>query len=221
MKKVILFGIVAIMIASLLLASGPPLRIVRLTVINKSGNDVFLKLEGSDLGNQFYYLTIPGGTKSMPVVRAFTIIEDIYTRTTTYGEGKYDQCVGVSSSGQLVAHKNIRLTFVPCAYNPPTRRVAVWDEDMGDWTFVKEWNYGEPTMEKVLYAQWLELAWSDGDFEDWDRNTYDAGDYGRLNLLWKRGCGWDSYLFWQIGAVRFPKRGLCRWTYTYDKTYEW
>ena len=221
MKKVILFGIVAIMIASLLLASGPPLRIVRLTVINKSGNDVFLKLEGSDLGNQFYYLTIPGGTKSMPVVRAFTIIEDIYTRTTTYGEGKYDQCVGVSSSGQLVAHKNIRLTFVPCAYNPPTRRVAYWDEDLGDWTFVKEPNYGEPTMEKVLYARWLELDYiAGGAGFDEEYLTFDSWDDERLNILWKRGCGFDTYLYWAIGSVRWPKRGLCRWTYTYDKTHE-
>lgn len=220
MKKVVLFGIVAIMIASLLLASGPPLRIVRLTVINKSGNEVFIRLEGSDLGNQFYYLTIPAGTKSMPVVRAFTIIEDIYTRETTYGEGKYDQCVGVSSTGQLVAHKNIRLTFVPCAYNPPTRRVAYWDEDEADWVIVQEPNYGEPTMEKVLYAKWLELKYGTVFDEDWEDTTWDDSDFERLNVLWKRGCGFDTYLYWQIGSVRWPKRGLCRWTYLYDTSHD-
>ena len=45
MKKTILLVVAVVMIASLILASGPALRVVRLTVINKSGNDVFLKLE--------------------------------------------------------------------------------------------------------------------------------------------------------------------------------
>jgi hypothetical protein len=254
MKKVILFGIVAIMIASLLLASGPPLRIVRLTVINKSGNDVFLKLEGSDLGNQFYYLTIPAGTKSMPVVRAFTIIEDVYTRTTTYGEGKYDQCVGVSSSGQLIAHKNIRLTFVPCAYGPPTRVHNQWvyeateDSTLGNpgdvideatWASVnasdpqeaatwkkteitvKAWNNGEPSQEKVLYAKYLNLRYGSVYDEDWEDTTFDTSDFERLNVLWKRGCGFDTYLYWSYSYTRVPYRGLCRWTYLYDSTHEY
>ena len=262
MKKVLLFGIVAIMIASLLLASGPPLKIVRLTVINKSGNDVFLRLEGSDLGNQFYYLTIPGGTKSMPVVRAYTIIEDVYTRTTTYGEGKYDQCVGVSNSGQLIAHKNIRLTFVPCAYNYPRRThlqdvymstdkstggagqvitVEAWEEvaktdpaEAATWgpkvISVTTTNNGEPSQEKVLYQKWLNLRYipnnkfDPGDPRgDWDEEdaTFDTSDFERLNVLWKRGCGFDTYLIWSYSYTRLPTRGLCRWTYLYDSTHEY
>jgi hypothetical protein len=191
----------------------------------------------------------------MPVVRAFTIIEDIYTRTTTYGEGKYDQCVGVSSSGQLVAHKNIRLTFVPCAYNAPYRTTVQWvfeataDSTLGEpgdvisestwesvnktnpgeaatWKLVqktfREPNYGEPSMEKVLYAKWLELEYvAGGKGFDEEYLTYDSWDEERLNILWKRGCGFDTYLYWAIGSVRWPKRGLCRWTYTYDSTHEW
>jgi hypothetical protein len=211
MKKTILLVVAVVMIASLILASGPALRVVRLTVINKSGNDVFLKLEGSDIGKQFYYLTIPAGTKTFPTVRVFTVVEDVYTRTTTYGEGKYDSCVGISSSGQLVMASNVRLNFVPCAYGPPMRRTA------DGW----EPNYGEPTMEKVMYQEWLTLRYASKGWWDEEWKTYDSWDDLRLNVYWKRGCGFNTYLYWYVGAKRFPARGLCRWRYLYDKTHEW
>ena len=216
MKKTILLVVAVVMIASLLLASGPALRVVRLTVINKSGNDVFLKLEGSDIGKQFYYLTIPAGTKTMPVVRVFTVVEDVYTRTTTYGEGKYDACVGVSSSGQLVMASNVRLNFVTCAYGTPMRRVEGWWSPTG-W----EPNYGEPTMEKVMYQTWLTLRYASKGWWDEEWKTYDSWDDLRLNVYWKRGCGFNTFLYWYVGAKRIPARGLCRWRYLYDKTHEW
>jgi len=211
MKKTILLVVAVVMIASLILASGPALRVVRLTVINKSGNDVFLKLEGSDIGKQFYYLTIPAGTKTFPTVRVFTVVEDVYTRTTTYGEGKYDACVGVSSSGQLVMASNVRLNFVPCAYGTPMRRTSAgWEP-----------NYGEPTMEKVMYQTWLTLRYASKGWWDEEWLTYDNWDDLRLNVYWKRGCGFNTFLYWYIGAKRFPARGLCRWRYLYDSTHEW
>jgi len=49
MKKVMLLVVTVMLISAFLMASGPSLRIVRLTVINKSGNEVMIKLEGSDL----------------------------------------------------------------------------------------------------------------------------------------------------------------------------
>ena len=218
MKKTILLVVAVLMIASLLLASGPALRVVRLTVINKSGNDIYLRLEGSDIGKQFYYLTIPAGTKTFPTVRVFTVVEDVYTRTTTYGPGKYDSCEGVSSSGQLVMASNVRLNFVPCAYGIPTRWVDTDGDGVGD---VQEPNYGEPTMEKVMYQQWLTLRYADFDFFDEENLTYDVWDDLRLNVYWKRGCGFGTYLYWYVGAKRIPARGLCRWRYLYDKTHEW
>ena len=243
MKKTILLVVAVVMIASLLLASGPALRVVRLTVINKSGNDVFLKLEGSDIGKQFYYLTIPAGTKTFPTVRVFTVVEDVYTRTTTYGEGKYDACVGVSSSGQLVMASNVRLNFVPCAYGTPTRRVEYcqaqktgygWQEGdivpawkcenwPGSYNYitVQEPNFGEPTMEKVMYQEWLTLRYASKGWWDEEWKTYDSWDDLRLNVYWKRGCGFNTFLYWYVGAKRFPARGLCRWRYLYDKTHEW
>jgi len=126
MKKVMLLVLTVMLVSAFLMASGPSLRIVRLEVINKSGNEVMIKLEGSDIGKQFYYLTIAAGTKTFPEVATFTVLEDIYTRTTWYGEGKYAQCVGTSSSGQLVMDKNVRLVFTDCYVIP--KRTA-----KGDW----------------------------------------------------------------------------------------
>ena len=114
MKKVILV-VLAVMLATVFLtAAAPPLKLLRLTIINKSGNEVYLKLEGSDIGGQFYYLTIPAGTKEWPHVVTFTVLSDIYDRTTWYGPGDFAECEGVSSSGQLVMDRNNRLTFTTC-----------------------------------------------------------------------------------------------------------
>jgi hypothetical protein len=209
MKKVMLLVLTVMLISAFLMASGPSLRIVRLTIINKSGNDVMMKLEGSDIGKQFYYLTVPAGTKTFPNVSSFTVLEDIYSRTTWYGEGKYAQCVGTSSSGQLVMASNVRLTFTDC-YTVPRR----WTQG-GTWQV----NNGEPTMEKVVFYQTVVLSsgiqktkWAgDGDWSPWGSS---------LNVYWKRGCGNEGWA-WYISSKRVPTRGLCQWRYLYDKTHEW
>ena len=130
MKKVMLLVLTVMLISAFLMASGPSLRIVRLTVINKSGNEVMIKLEGSDLGKQFYYLTIAAGTKTFPEVATFTVLEDIYKRTTWYGEGQYAQCVGTSSGGMLIMDKNVRLTFTPCWVVPTRTAKKVIDTEV-------------------------------------------------------------------------------------------
>ena len=208
MKKVMLLVLTVMLISAFLMASGPSLRIVRLTIINKSGNEVMMKLEGSDIGKQFYYLTVPAGTKTFPNVSSFTVLEDIYSRTTWYGEGKYAQCVGTSSSGQLVMASNVRLTFTDC-YTVPMR----WTKD-STWAV----NNGEPTMEKVVFYQTVVLSkgiqktkWAgDGDWSPWGSS---------LNVYWKRGCGNIGWA-WYISSKRVPTRGLCQWRYLYDSTHE-
>ncbi len=92
MKKVSLLVLLAILASTLLMAAIPT-AMVRLTIINKSGYDVYMKLEGSSATEQFYYLTIPAGDKSSPEVKVFTVMSDIYKRTTW-------QCDGVQSSGE-------------------------------------------------------------------------------------------------------------------------
>ena len=105
MKKLTLL-ILLVLVASTLVAAIPT-KTVRLTVINKSGYDVMLKLEGSAVTGAFYYLTIPSGDTDNPVIKVFTIMVDLYTRTTW-------QCGGVENTGTFWVPSNTRLTFTPC-----------------------------------------------------------------------------------------------------------
>ena len=159
MKKLNLLLIVALLASALLAAN--PAKLVRLDVINKSGDVIYMKLEG-ELTDSFYYLTIPADE-----VKSFTILSDYYTRTTW-------ACDGLKSSGKLIVTGNIRLTFVPCYTIPMTWK---WFDMDGDgfgarvyglhpllWIdfddlYVRWVNRGEPTMEKVVYFTYYEGAY--------------------------------------------------------------
>jgi hypothetical protein len=211
MKKVMLLVLTVMLVSAFLMASGPSIRMVRLTIINKSGNEVMIKLEGSDLGKQFYYLTIAAGTKSFPEVATFTVLEDIYSRTTWYGEGDNPQCVGTSSSGLLIMDKNVRLTFTPC-YVEPKRTWYGYNSDYGDWGFWRAVNNGEPTQEKVVFYQTVRLFDGKTDGSPWD---YAEGPWGyKDNVYFGRGCSNSAYYYY-LSTRRVPVRGLCYWRYTY------
>jgi len=165
MKKVSLLVLLAI-VASTLLMAAIPTTIVRLTIVNKSGYDVYMKLEGSGITEAFYYLTVPSGTRDEPVVKVFTVMSDLYTRTTW-------QCNGLKSSGSLLMSGNIRLTFTPCgekvdrcwyvteAYDThcigtdaagrPVMETVRWG-----WVWHAKFHstQGERTMEKVTYFKY-------------------------------------------------------------------
>ena len=210
MKKVILV-VLAVMLASVFLtAAAPPLKLLRLTVINKSGNEVYLKLEGSELGGQFYYLTIAAGTKEYPKVEVFTVLSDIYSRTTWYGPGDYAECEGVKSSGQLIMDRNNRLVFTPC-YTIPTRQVDEFEcVEFDKWDFCKRFgwvrytveNHGEPSMEKVVYFKWLEV---------YQGHYYNDSSDSWLNEL--IGCGYDQWYRWKVLTDKTPTG--CKWRYQY------
>lgn len=144
MKKVSLLILLVIVLSTTLMAAVPT-KMVRLTIINKSEYDVYIKLEGSAVTEAFYYLTIPSGTRDEPSVKVFTVMSDLYTRTTW-------QCDGFRTSGQLLVMSNTRLVFTPCGqflpltlrYIDPVTGVAVYKE-----------NLGEPTMEKVVAFRYL------------------------------------------------------------------
>ena len=151
MKKVSLLILLVIILSTVLMAA-VPVKTVRLTIINKSEYDVFLKLEGSDVTEAFYYLTVPAGTRDEPTVKVFTILTDLYDRETW-------QCDGYKSSGQLLVASNTRLVFTPCFEFLPTFTQdiyqKVWNPKIKDyeWVYVKsvtKTNTGEPTMEKVV-----------------------------------------------------------------------
>jgi hypothetical protein len=125
MKKVSLLILLVIVLSTVLMAAVPT-RMLRLTIINKSGYDVYMKLEGSDVTEAFYYLTIPAGDRDEPVVKVFTVMADLYDRETW-------QCDGFRTAGQLLMGSNTRLVFWPCGQflNSNAKQ-------------------GEPTMEKVV-----------------------------------------------------------------------
>lgn len=113
MKKVTLF-IVLVLILSTVLTAMIPTKMVRLTMINKSDPGtgpgdfaVYMKLQGSDVTNAFYYLTVPAGGRDTPTIKLFTVMSDVYTRDTW-------QCNNLHSSGTLVVASNLRLTFTQC-----------------------------------------------------------------------------------------------------------
>ena len=178
MKKVTFLLVLVALVASVVgTGAADTFRLIRLDIINDSGDTVYMKLEG-DLTEAYYYLTVPDGE-----AMTFTIETDLYERTTW-------ACGGVKNTGKLEATSNIRLKFTECFVQPMRR---VWIDDNGDgivdagelW---KVPNYGEPTMEKVVYYE----------------TVYGLTFYGN--------CG--GWLVWKA-KIRSPKKGLCYWRYRY------
>jgi hypothetical protein len=197
MKKVSLLVLLAILASTLLMAAIPT-TMVRLTIINKSGYDVYMKLEGSAVTEAFYYLTVPAGDRDAPTVKVFTVMSDLYTRTTW-------QCNGAQSSGNLIVDGNIRLTFTPCG-EMACSWIAVTEQLWGcyndELTEVETLHRyaGEPRMEKVTYFRYLSSTTAN----IWGATTLKY--YGFANF----GCGlWK----WRIRSYRLPYG--CAWKYQY------
>jgi hypothetical protein len=205
MKKVSLLMLL-VLVASTLLMAAVPTKMMVLTIINKSEFDVYMKLEGSDVTQAFYYLTVPAGTRDEPVVKVFTVMSDLYTRTTW-------QCNGVQSKGNLVVDGNIRLTFTPCGEftcqrtkyhfewwgcgRQPASGLAVEARNL--WLIGKTVRKaGEPRMEKVTYFKYLTYArpnWANADL---------------YNGYWHNGCvTW----YWRSRTYRLPYG--CSYRYQY------
>jgi hypothetical protein len=197
LKKVILLILAVLLVSVFLTAADHPPNLLRLTVINKSGNEVYLRLQSETKSGGFYYLTIPAGTKESPKVEVFTVVEDIYYRTTWYGPGDYALCQGMKDAGQLTMDRNNRLVFLPC-YAIPMRKVSMFDFDfdwgdfdMGDM-IIPEVNIGEPSMEKVIYSGWQEVM----------KEKYKEADSNSL----------FGDLPFDMGAPSFR---MCQWRYQY------
>ena len=151
MKKVSLLILLVIVLSTVMMAAIPT-KMMRLTIINKSGFDVFMKLTGSNLTGAFYYLTVPSGDRDTPMVKVFTVMQDAYDRETW-------QCDGVRSTGVLLVDSNIRLTFIPCGQfvcSWTTTTLQFWGcnktPTLVDTTHRRS---GEPTMEKVVAFRYL------------------------------------------------------------------
>lgn len=125
MKRLILL---TSLLAIFLLGSAPvDKRLVKLTVINKSGEELFIRLNNIEPYYEHdvtYAFTIPVGTKTSPVVRQFTIYRDIYNMQFYYVKEwdpvyQYSPCGPGVHISQLNATTNQRLTFTRCTQTPP------------------------------------------------------------------------------------------------------
>lgn len=102
-------------------------RLVKLTIINKSGEELFITLDNIEPyyeNNVTYSFTIPPGTKTKPVVRQFTIYRDIYNMVFYYIREwdpvyQYSPCNQAPHESVLDATKNQRFTFTSCNQTPP------------------------------------------------------------------------------------------------------
>jgi len=206
MKKVSLLVLLAI-VASTLLMAAIPTTMVRLTMINKSGYDVYMKLEGSAVTEAFYYLTVPAGDRDVPTIKVFTVMVDVYTRTTW-------QCNGLQSKGNLLVDGNIRLTFTPCG-----ERACYWYAGTLQWWGCAKDELvavttlhriaGEPRMEKVTYFKYLAPYSPNTALYPW------AGTVAWKNAYlyagwWNFGCGSWAY---RILTYKLPYG--CAWRYQY------
>jgi hypothetical protein len=109
-------------------------RLVRLTIVNKSGLAIEIELTGSleECDEDYhYYLRVPEGDRLWPEEKVFTILPDKYTMSVYYVE-LWDPVYGYdcsSQSGTINATRNVRVVVSECTYTPP--------------------NAGEPSMVKL------------------------------------------------------------------------
>ena len=105
-KTILVLFVIAVMLGSMAIQASDYQKIIRLTVINKSGANVTISMVG-EIFQFFYYLTIPleqvcgydgvcvvtGGTKDDPTERVFTVPADIYHLTIGYVNGDFSQTI--------------------------------------------------------------------------------------------------------------------------------
>ena len=132
MKKAII--LVTLLALFLVGADNKPTKLYRLRIINKSGSELGIRLNGREYKN-FYYLQVPRGDRESPTEEVFTILENTY-RMRTYlfnpiDPDALDRCEE-SKTRTLSACRNIRITFTPC--------------------FAKKVPWGEPSMVKMPWV---------------------------------------------------------------------
>ena len=125
MKKLIL---AAIILALFTLGSKPVNRpLVKLTIINKSGEELSLRLDNIEPyyeNHIIYNFKIPIGNKTNPTVRVFTIYKDIYTMQVSFFREwepvyQYTPCNPGPHKIDYFATTNQRFTFTKCTQSPP------------------------------------------------------------------------------------------------------
>ncbi|MBN1149529.1 MAG: hypothetical protein JXA78_19870 [Anaerolineales bacterium] len=118
MKKTLL----AVALLALMLVSATPYaahKLIRLTVVNKSGLPVEIQLTGS-CNDNWYYLRIPKGDIQFPFEQVFTIVPDVYALQAYYVE-LWDPVYGYSCSARAAtinATRNLKVMVPECNRTP-------------------------------------------------------------------------------------------------------
>ena len=118
MKKSLL--LLSLLVIFTMGASSAGIRLVRLTVINKSGLDIEISLTGN-YEEEFYYLRVPEGDRTSPTEVVFTVIPDEYSSQLYYVE-LWDPVYGytcTSESKILDITRNTRLVVTECDQDAP------------------------------------------------------------------------------------------------------
>jgi hypothetical protein len=127
MKKILtLISLLTLM----LVGAKQPIALVELTIINKSEMDIAIQLKGQDkvcankcdtIKGEFYYLSVPEGSREIPYRKTFEIEKDTYGMQLFFIQ-TYDPVYGFKcptpAPNLLVARRNIRLVVLPCDEYP-------------------------------------------------------------------------------------------------------
>jgi hypothetical protein len=114
------FLILVILALSLISADKLPNGLKRLTVVNKSGRELEISLNGKTF-NQFYYLNVPEGSRDVPVERYYTVVPDTYSASVYYYE-LWDPVYGNqcgTKGDTLDLRRNVKITIFECDTTPP------------------------------------------------------------------------------------------------------
>jgi hypothetical protein len=184
MKKTSIILLLTILASSLLISAAPT-KLMRLTLVNKSDFAVYIRLRGSPVTNAFYYLTVPAGSRDQPFTKVFTILNDRYRRTTW-------QCNGLRNSGLLLIDGNTLLTFLPCGEFVCSRsshsHQFLGCNDTRVTIYQSHRTAGEPRMEKVTYFKYISI-------HSGDLAAMKAPNY---YVFWNFECfewWWDIYTY--------------------------
>ncbi len=116
--------VIGLLTLTLALAMSGSVRLIRMTIINKSGLDVEIELTGSCEENTdyyHYYLRVSEGDRRSPTEMVFTVFPDIYKMSVYYVE-LWDPVYGTdcSSRSQTVdATHNVKVVVSECTWTPP------------------------------------------------------------------------------------------------------
>jgi hypothetical protein len=115
--------LIALIALSLIGGAGKGYNYARITIINKSGQEIAVGVISNDR-SRIYYIPIPKGDRQSPYVYKFTLEQDVYRLRVYYME-TYDPKTGqlcrLNRTSTLDAFRNIRITVTECIGNPPTR----------------------------------------------------------------------------------------------------